>query len=215
MSAIVTSFTALAGQNLFLAYFIVYIATIFLGNISAFTSFWIVLQSGLGDSSIPLLILVIFLANISGDLLWYGLGRALRGTRFGEWIHNRIPGRERLEQSLERHGRKWMFLAKFFYASSFPVIFSIGWSGIAFKRFFRNSLLATCAWLPILLGLAFGLISGLSPLAAAAAFKHIEWLFLAGLTLFIVLDYLLAKIIRMLFEKKNGDIDWASGAPEL
>lgn len=218
MSVLITSFAILAGQNPFLAYFIVYVATIFLGNISAFTSFWIVLRSDLSDSNIPLLILVIFLANVSGDLLWYTLGKYLRDTRFGNWIRNRIPGHERIERSLQHSGRKWMFLAKFFYASSFPVIFSIGWSKMAFKRFFKNSLLATCMWLPILLGLAYGLISGLSPLAAATAFQNVEWFFFIGLALFIVLDYLLAKLARALFEKKNGNGDgdlWDIVEPEL
>lgn len=210
MSPAVASLAAFAGQNPFWAYFIVYAATIFFGNISAFASFWIALRGNLGEWSIPLLLLIVFLANVSGDLLWYSLGRVLHNTAIGNWIRDHIPGHDRIERSLQNHGRRWMFLAKFFYASSFPVVFSIGWTGIEFRRFIRNSFLATCMWLPILLGLAYGLISGLSPLTAIDAFKHFEWLFLIGLALFILLDYLLAKLIRFLFARRNNGMNDAS-----
>jgi len=81
VSTLVADIGLLASQNLFLAYFIIYIATIFLGNISAFASFWIVFQGYFGMWGVPFLILTIFLADVTGDLLWYALGRATRDTR--------------------------------------------------------------------------------------------------------------------------------------
>ena len=193
----------LAGQNLFLAYFIIYIATIFLGNISAFASFWIVFHGYLGAWGVPFLIITIFLANTTGDLLWYSLGRASRETRAGNWIKDHLPWHGRVEQALHRNGRGWMFLSKFAYASSFPVIFSIGWTGMEFKKFFRNSILSILTWLPVLLGLSYGLVSGLSPLRAVSIFRNFEVVFFVGLALFIFLDYFLAKIVARVFEKKE------------
>lgn len=204
MSGIVANIGLLAGQNLFLAYFIIYVATIFLGNISAFVSFWIVFQGYFGAWGIPLLILTIFLADLTGDLLWYSLGHVTRDTHIGCWIKRRLPSwHEKVEYAFAHNGRKWIILSKFIYASSFPVIFSAGWSNMKFKAFFRNSVLSVLIWLPILLGLAYGLVSGLSPLRAVSAFRQFELTFVIGLILFLFFDYLLAKFIAKVFNQKE------------
>ena len=91
MSSIIANVGLLASQNLLLAYFIIYVATIFLGNISAFVSFWVIAEGYFGAWGVPALILTIFLADLSGDLLWYSLGRGTRNTRFGNWIRRRLP----------------------------------------------------------------------------------------------------------------------------
>ena len=206
MSSVISNIGLLAGQNLFLAYFIIYIATIFLGNISAFVSVWVVFQGRFGALGIPSLIFTIFLADLTGDLLWYSLGRATRDTRIGNWIKNRLPSwHKKVEGAFENNGRKWIILSKFVYASVFPIIFSAGWSRMEFKKFFQNSVISILTWLPVLIGLAYGLTSGLSPLRATAAFHNFELTFFIGLALFVFLDYLLAKFIRrMLAQKENG-----------
>jgi membrane protein DedA with SNARE-associated domain len=201
---VISTIGLLAGQNLFLAYFIIYVATIFLGNISAFVGFWIVFQGYFGVWGIPLLILTIFCADATGDLLWYSLGKGLRDTRLGNWLKNHVPGHTRIERALQKNGRNWIFLSKFIYASSFPVIFLVGWSKMGFKKFFRNSILSILVWLPILLGLAYGLISGLSPLRAVTSFRNFELVFFIGLGLFILIDYFLTKIFGKILERKAG-----------
>jgi membrane protein DedA with SNARE-associated domain len=203
VSSVLSNLGFLASQNLFLAYFIIYLATIFFGNISAFTSFWIVYQGHFGPWGVPLLVPTIFLSNMTGDLLWYSLGRGLRNTRFGHWVKRHLPWHENMEQTLIRNGRKWMFLSKFAYAASFPVIFSVGWTNMEFKKFFRNSLLSILTWIPVLFGLAYGVASGLSPLRAVTLFHDFELTFFVGLVLFIFLDYLIAKAIGCVFEKKK------------
>jgi len=193
----------IASQNLFLAYFVIYIATIFLGNISAFAGFWFIFQGYLGPWGVPLLIITIFLADMSGDLLWYSLGRSLHDTRLGRWIKNHLPGYKKAEARIEKNGKHLIFLSKFVYASAFPVIFSIGWTQMEFKKFFKNSILSILIWLPILLGLAYGVVSGLWPLHDILVVKNFEWFFLIGLVVFIVLDYLLARIIGKLFRRHD------------
>ena len=191
----------LASQNLPLAYFIIYLATIFLGNVSAFAGFWFAAQGYFGPWGIPFLIATVFLANFSGDLLWYTLGRKLHKTRFGNWIKNHIPGYEKIAGRVERNGKRLIFLAKFLYSSSFPVIFAVGWTQMEFRRFVRTSILSILLWLPILLGLAYAVISGLSPLDAVDDLKRFEVTFLIGLVLFLVLDYLIAKLFRKFFDR--------------
>lgn len=201
MGSIISNAGLLASQSPFLAYFIIYLGTIFLGNISAFASFWFVFQGYLGPSGIPFLILAIFLADLTGDLLWYSLGRTFRDTRLGNWIKRRLPWHEKIEKALVRNGKGWLFLSKFLYGSAFPIIFSIGWMKMGFAKFLRNSVLSILLWLPILLGLVYGLVSGLSPLKAVSIFKNFELVFFIGLALFIFVDYFLAKLIAKIFNK--------------
>ncbi len=193
----------LASQNPLLAYFIIYIVTIFLGNISAFASFWLIFQGYLGQWGIPFLILTIFSANLTGDLLWYSLGRITRDTRFGNWIKRRLPWHVKIEQALSRNGRRWMLLSKLLYGSSFPIVFTVGWAKMPFKKFFRNSLLSVVVWLPILIGLAYALVSGLSPLRAIAAFDDFELVFFVGLALFIFMNYFVAKILARILARRG------------
>src|SRR5260370_1023772 len=101
-----------------------------------------------------------------------------------------------MERALHKNASYWIFISKYLYAASFPVIFLIGWSRIDFKKFWRASLFSIVTWVPLLSLLAYGLISGLSPLGAVAAFKHIEKLFVISIILFIVVDFILARIIR-------------------
>lgn len=208
MSTVLENLGLVASQNMFLAYFIIYIATIFLGNISAFAAFWIVLHGVLGFWGVPLLILTIFVADISGDLLWYSLGRALRDTRFGNFVKNHLPHHAKIESAVQKKGASWIFMAKFLYASSFPVIFSVGWARIEFRKFIRTSLLSVAIWLPILVGLAYGLFSGLSPLRAVSIFKNFEVVFIMGIILFFVADYFLARLFRKIFGKWWNGFDF-------
>jgi membrane protein DedA with SNARE-associated domain len=195
------------GKNPLGAYFIIYLATIFLGNISAFVSFWIIFEANFGIFGFLCLICTIFLADMTGDLLWYSLGRSLRGTRFGFWMETHIPGHARAEAMFQRRGQQWLFLSKFIIGFAPPVVFSIGWSGMDFKTFYKNSLLSILLWLPILTLLSYGIVSGLAPLAATA-FRRVEWVVLGGFVAFIVFDYAIARIAKMLakrFWKINGE----------
>ena len=207
MSDLTANVALLASQNPFLAYFIIYLATIFLGNISAFVSFWIIAQTGLGILGFPVLVGVIFAADFSGDLIWYTLGRKLRNTKFGDWVKRHLPGHRKAEQVLKYHGRYWIYFSKFVFGSAPPVIFSIGWTGMRFRAFVKNSIYSILIWLPILIGLAYGLVSGLSPLSAVDDFKKFEWNFLIGIVLFLVLNYVVARGIAKLLRRlaRNGE----------
>ncbi len=203
MSTFIAALGAIAGQNLVLATFIIYVGTIFLGNIAAFTGFWIVAHGYFGAWGVPLLVLAMFLANITGDTLWYSLGHKLRNTRLGGWIKSRIPGHERMERILLHNGRKMLFFSKFMYGASFPVVFLIGWTRTPFKKFFRTSVLSILAWIPLFLGLAFTLVSGLSPLLAAATLRDVELIFLVVLAVFVAVDFLIGKVVERFVEPEE------------
>lgn len=204
MTNLVESAGTLLGQNPLLAYLIIYLTTIFLGNISAFASFWIVFRGYLGPWGVPLLVFTLFCSNITGDLMWYTLGRTTRNTRFGRWIHGRLPSwHDRVERTLEHKGRRWIILSKFMYAAAFPVIFSAGWVRMDFRRFIKISLLSVVVWIPILLGLTFGLVAGLSPLSAISTFRDFEAIFIAGLVIFIAGDVVISKLLARTLDQER------------
>ena len=196
METISAHLGALAGQNIFLAYLIIYLATIFIGGLAAFTSLWLSFEGVLGPWGTPLTLLTLLCAAVSGDLLWYSMGRFLRTTRFGSWIRRRIPNHQKLELHIARNGRRWVAVSKFVYGS-FPIIFTVGWMNLRFKTFFQNSLVAISLWLPIMLGISYGLYSGLTPLETAVSdVRTVEALFLGALILFVLIQFVLLKIFN-------------------
>lgn len=211
MALIVENLGRFAAENQFLAYFTVYVATIFLGNISAFAGLWAALRGAFGPYGLPLIILTILFAEASGDIIWYSVGRGLRDTRFGNFIKNKFAARhDKIESSLQRNGASWVFFSKFLYASAFPVIFAVGWSGVEFKKFFKVSLLSVLFWVPLLTAVSYALVSTLSPLEANNIFGRVEILFLVGLGLFALIDYFLMKFLKKIFS--GISLDGTSGS---
>jgi len=211
MSNFLVNLGLLASQNPFLAYFIIYFVTIFLGTISAFASFFIIFRGLLGAWGPPLLFLTIFCSNVTGDLLWYSLGWTLRDTRLGNFIKNRLPGHTRIEAGIQKNGMRWVFASKFLYGSSLPILFFVGWMKMDFKRFFKTAVAAILCWLPIITAIAFGLVAGLTPLHAAATLKEYTIIFLLGIVLFLIGNYILAKIFKFLFRRYWSDMDDPEG----
>lgn len=205
MPHFLTDIGLLASQNRTLAYFIIYIATIIIGNVSAFAGLWLMAGGSFGVWGVPLLALTIFAANASGDLLWYSLGFTLRDTRFGAWLHKKIPGREKVEAKMKKNGRRLILMSKFMYASAFPVIFSVGWCRMNFKKFINASLLSILIVLPILFALAYGLVFGLSPLGATAFFKSIEVLFLVSIVFFFIAEFFIVRLFRLFLRNGNDN----------
>ncbi|MBI5220677.1 MAG: hypothetical protein HY978_02480 [Candidatus Liptonbacteria bacterium] len=177
---------------------------IFLGNIAGFTALWLAFRGHFGPWGLPIILTIVFIADLSGDFLWYSLGRFLSNTRFAGQIKHKFRFLERLEAHFDRRGARWIFLSKFLYATTFPILFTAGWTKIDFRKYFRVSLFAILAWLPIMTILAYALFSGLILIQATSAFHRVEKLFLVGLLLFLLLNYLLTRLTRGLVERKEG-----------
>ena len=73
-------------------------------------------------------------------------------------------------------------------------------------------MLATLLWLPILLCLSYGIISGLTPLATTN-FRMVEWVALGGFLLFIALNYAIAKGLSIV-AKRFIETDDLTSPPE-
>jgi membrane protein DedA with SNARE-associated domain len=200
VTALSSAVTAFAGQNFILACLLVYLTAIFIGNIASFTSFWVAFEGGFGAWGVPLILAIVFCAAVSGDLIWYTMGRTLRSTRLGDWIRRRLPGHEKLEAHIKQRGGRWILASKFVYGS-FPILFTVGWTGMPFRRFFRNSLAAISLWLPVIFGVSYGLYASLAPLAAAIrTVRDFELLFLGALLLFLATQYGLVRLFGRVFK---------------
>lgn len=184
-------------QNIFLAYFLFYLAIIFLGNVFSFIGFLLIIKLQLGLEYLFLMFMVVFLADISGDVLWFHLGKFLRDTKLGYFILNRFNKHNlKFEEIVNKNGMKWYFFAKFFYTSSI-FVFILGWSQKEFKKFIKTSLVITVFVVLVIYGLSVGIVVGLTSLAnVVKTFNKFEWLFIVGLPLFILLEFIISKIIK-------------------
>jgi len=200
VDSLTTGIAFLANHDVAVVFGTVYVVTIFGGNIAAFAALLVAFAAHLESWRIMAILGIVALGEVTGDCMWYSLAHFLRHTRIGNWIKNHIPGHARAEGALQKNGRKYLYLSKFAYGSAGFVSFFIGWTGgMPFKKFIKNSLMSVLIALPVLFLLAYGIFSGLSPLAAVSQFKHLERIVLVGIVAFLVLEYALAKVVRYVF----------------
>ncbi len=203
MHTVFASFEVLFLKNHLLGYLSLYFSTIFLGNIAAFSAFWLALRGVFGFFGVFWVAIVILFAEITSDVFWYGVGRLLSHTKLGDAIRGKFSFLTRLDGYLEKKGKQTIFFAKFLYGLSYPVMFSAGWARLPFKLFFTAAVVASCFWLPVIFSLSYFLTSSLTYFGASLAFARIEKLFFLGITLFLLLQFFLARIIKKFFRPKD------------
>jgi membrane-associated protein len=126
-----------------------------------------------GDASLPVMLLVAWLAAALGDLASYGLGRRLgrpflvrRGPRLGVTARRL----ETVDGFFARHGGKAILVGRFIGLVRAVAPFAAGASGLPLRGFLPYSLLGTAAWASAftLVGYAFSSSFG----AAAGVLTH-------------------------------------------
>ena len=161
-----------------------------------------------------------------GDISWFGfiatalatffiaetflyfLGKNLRNTKIGEWFRQKIPYRNKIEDYIKKSVFKVLIVSKFILGSTIVVIFSIGWSGVRFKKFLKAHILSVVIWLPVVSVLAYSLVYGLWYLKSIEVFKNIE-IGLAFIAFIIIAgEYILKKLFRgeIFIEKKAEEL---------
>lgn len=184
-------------NNYFLFCFLTYLAIVFFGNIFSFIALWVGLEFNFFWLHILIVFIITYLGNISGDILWFNFGKTLKGTRFGYFVLRRVGKYNGIfEEVINKKGLKWFVFSKFFYGSSPLIIFSLGWSGIDFKKFIKISLATTIFWTPILFSISFALIFSLIPLRVINFFEKFELIFIFGLILFILFEIFISKLVK-------------------
>lgn len=180
-----------------------FLSIILIGNPVSFSAFWLAFQEEFLFSTIVYLFSFVVFTDICGDLAWYYMGKKLRGTKLGERLHSKIPKATTVETHLEKHATKWVFLSKYIPSSTFTIIFLAGWANVPFKKFFKTSLLAIFSSVLLIAGITYGLSSGFSALEAKSIFHRIEQLLLAGLIIFLLINFVFGKLITRYLRKKE------------
>ena len=192
-----------ASHNTLLAYALLYWAAIFLGSIAIFPALLLAFEGFFGHAGVLVAASIIIIADVSADMLWYSLGRSVAGTRLGSAIKRRMPVTEKVEHHITRHIRRWLFLAKFLYGFSLPMIFCAGWSRVRFSRFFAASVISIVAWLPIAIAICYLLSSAVGFLAGAATFRKLELLLTIGLGIIFLLQYIASKTLAPVLKEEE------------
>jgi len=197
MSSFLYILQELIKQNYFTASIFLYLSIIFLGNIAAFIALWIVIINKIGFFGILGIWLLTYLGNISGDFIWFNLGKLLKDTKIGFFILKHLASQNnKFENAFLKNGSRWFIFSKFFYGSSPLIAFSLGWSNYNIKKVIKISAIATAFWTPILFGLSFGIIFGILPLKNINFLNKIEWIFIIGIIVFIFAEILISKLIK-------------------
>lgn len=197
MDSIAVGINAFARNDALWAFLIAYGGAIVAGNIAAFVTFWVGFLANLESWRMMVFFGFIAAGEVTGDCFYFTLGHLLRGTKFGAWVERRVPGHGKVEHAIQGKSRRLLYLSKFAYGSGGMVVFSLGWTGsMPFRKFVKNSILSIIVALPVVFMIAYGLFSGLSPLAGIDEFKHIERLLLLGIIAFFVLEWALSKVVR-------------------
>ncbi len=199
METIGAELQLLFSQNPLLGYFFLYVGTIALGNIAAFAGLWLAFAGHLGHWGVLWATLTIFMADISGDVLWYTLGRFISTTRLATFLKSRLPVIQKVQDKLQANGSKVIFMSKFACGLSMPILFSVGWSHYDFHKFVRVAATAITIWIPVLLVLTYGLFSGIHLAQGESAYQQIEVLFAVGLGTFLLINYGLGWAVKKLF----------------
>src|SRR5262245_44983967 len=63
-----------------LAYALIYAGTILFGNVVVLGAAWLALLGKFGGGGMVLTVCVLLAGHLSGDMIWYGMGRSFSGT---------------------------------------------------------------------------------------------------------------------------------------
>jgi membrane-associated protein len=131
---------------------------------------------------------------IAGDIVWYWLGRTLKGTAFGNWLDNRYEKQGGwIKDNVVANYGKYAIFAKFMYFTTHPTVFLVGWHELEFKKFLKITVFAGVLWaLAVMLaGYFFGLTIEL--IGFKKIMKRIEIFVLILFGLLFVAERLLQK----------------------
>lgn len=144
-----------------LAYILVGLGTILFGNLVALPAILLGFKGVLGQNgwiTIPASVLV---GHLTGDVIWYTLGRSLANTRFGEWLRKRLPKHKRIDAFFESGSVYVLSVSKLLAASTAPILFLLGWYQTEPGKYARLSGISAAVWFASVIIFSFLLYSGL------------------------------------------------------
>lgn len=160
-----------------------------------------------GLMSLEWSILAAFVGSLSGDQLYFWIGRKF-GQQILDWRPSWRPGIDRALQLLLRYQNFFILSFRFIYMVRNVASFSIGIAGVSFRRFTLLNTIAAAIW-----ALSFGLggfFFGKTLEAFLGRAQEIES-YVVGLVAFLLFAFLIWRKIRRQRSLRNG----AAALPEV
>lgn len=175
-----------------LGYAIIFLGMMIEGDGLLFTAAFLTHQGVFdpGDMAV-----VVLSGVLIGDVLWCWLGAWLAGSpsfaSVSRWL-------ERVTARFDTHLRgrmlRTIFVSKFAYGLHHPLLMRAGAIGIPTRRFLKNDVLATVAWVAVVGGLGYGVSA--SFVALQRSLRFAERALVLGLFIFFFFEYLVRRRSR-------------------
>lgn len=179
-------------------YIVLYFSIIIFGNAVAFSAFVLAFLGGLGPSGMMFVIITVILADLSGDGLWFTLGKKLRDTKIGHFIKRHLPHHNLISRHIHENSLKWLYVSKFISSVTAPFLFLLGWSqNVSWKKFWEANFKTTLFWVAILLTASTVIGSGLLPFVSPESFKKAE----VTITFVVIVVVIFQFLIKYLTKK--------------
>ena len=140
------------------------------------------------------------IGNLTADTLWYSvgyLGKTEWFIRYGRWFGIEEKLVKRLQQDIQEHIHKVLFVAKLTLGLVVPALIAAGLTRVPIKRWFGVLFAAECIWTGglVLAGYYFGTLT-------QSIESHLRWLSLGGAAVFLALVIIYITHRKSNLEKK-------------
>lgn len=184
------------------SYVLMYLGTIFAGNPVVLGAVWLAWLGKFGAKGMLITLGVCLVAHVSGDQLWYWLGRFGATTGIGKWVGARIKRNERFDAFLDRHRILITAGIKLLMVPAIPLLFVAGFNRLDYRRYVRVSIVSTLIWFPVLLGFGYGLLSGAVALSSGSVLWTLTFLIVFLVATLCVIKYAVLPYLQRYW---NGD----------
>jgi membrane protein DedA with SNARE-associated domain len=196
MENILNNLIELAITHQSLSYYLIALASVFQGEATFLIAMYLVNSGALNFFWV---VLAIFCAVILSDYFLYFLGRFLRKTKLGWVLYKKFEENKKMQlykYYLFKNLGKVIVLSKFLIGINFLFIFSLGWSKIKFKKFFKVHFIIVFIWVLFSSFIFYFLAGGVYLLKAQKVFEKAEIFIFLIILMFFFLEFFLKNFIN-------------------
>lgn len=142
-------------------------------------------------------ILVGFTGAVVGDVLWFAAARRWGRdflNKHGRWLGLTPKRLGWLERHFYHNGKKTLFVTKFIYSFGHSSIIVAGVAKMSWREFIKVEMLASLLWVLVFVGL--GKFLGNSYYLFQNTIRHLAWVVLGIILIWIGIQLLLRKILK-------------------
>ena len=139
-----------------------------------------------GYLNIGLVVLSTLVGTVSGDILWYFLGRYFGETKIGAWFWSKFKFyHDWLAQNFVSRYWRMAFYSKFIYYINRLTILFAGWHKLELKKFLKIQILAILNWIVIMFIVSYFLGLAVGAFDAKWILKRMEFVFIILIIIFV------------------------------